>query len=380
MNQNLSRGQSIGLGLLVLAILVVASSGLLALANKQGLWADHTEVTVGFAEVNDIYPGTPVRLRGLEVGQVVAMEYPELEGAEAWVRVRLKIKKEYADRLNADASAQIQSTGLLSGKVIALAAGDPRLGPLIGSELRTGKSDSWAETAAKLNEVADETRQLLHGIRAGQGTVGKLLQDEALYQDLKGLAKDSRTMVQEAQGAVQRVESQVSNVERFVEDGRETLRSTRSTVDGVNQSWLGRQFLDNATQTLVRPRHRREAVTYATSDLFESGTAILTDPGRAHLAEVVKWLKSNHPSEADVVVAALCDPEDYRQTASSALELTRKQSETVVEFLKSQGAHKISWVSKRKFTALGLGQGPSPAVEPTTLPPSYLQVLLFTPQ
>src|SRR5205823_1757311 len=77
---------------------------------------------------------------------------------------------------------------------------------------------------------------------------------------------------------------------------------------------------------------RREAMSYNTADLFEPGTAILTDTGRTHLAAVVGWLSGVRNDKADVVVAALCDPNDRAQTSASAYELTKKQGEAVVEF------------------------------------------------
>jgi hypothetical protein len=95
---------------------------------------------------------------------------------------------------------------------------------------------------------------------------------------------------------------------------------------------------------------------------------------------VVEWLRGGHHKDAEVVVAALCDPNDATQTPASAGELTKKQAEAVVEFLKGHGAHKMGWWSRRTMTPLGLGTGPSPVVEKDPLPPSYLQVLLFTPQ
>ena len=137
---------------------------------------------------------------------------------------------------------------------------------------------------------------------------------------------------------------------------------------------------------LVRPTCRREAVNYNTVNLFEPGSAIMTDEGRTHLMYVVKWLKAVENDRAEVVVTALCDPNDRTQTSASAAELTRKQAESVIEFCKAHGAHRIGWGSRigvrsgRSMTPVGLGFGPSPVVEKDPLPPSYVQVLLFTPQ
>ena len=42
--------------------------------------------------------------------------------------------------------------------------------------------------------------------------------------------------------------------------------------------------------------------------------------------------------------------------------------------------HKLGWVTRRKMTALGLGTAKPPVPEKEPLPPSCLQVLVFTPQ
>jgi len=64
--------------------------------------------------------------------------------------------------------------------------------------------------------------------------------------------------------------------------------------------------------------------------------------------------------------------------------LTRQQAEVVLGDLKARGVHKIGWVTRRKMTALGLGLATPPVAESgadkSPVPPSCLQVLVFTPQ
>jgi len=93
---------------------------------------------------------------------------------------------------------------------------------------------------------------------------------------------------------------------------------------------------------------------------------------------VAAWLKDVKNDKAEVVIAARCDPEDKTQTASSAGELTKKQAEVAVEFLKGQGVHKLGWWTRRKMTPLGLGMHDSPIRE--KLPASFVQVNLYLPQ
>jgi len=379
-SQTLSRWKAILLGSTVVALLAFAGYSLTRAANKNGLWAATAEVTVALPEAHDLAPGTPVRIRGVDAGKIVAIEYPDHDGDGAAVTVRMQIDAKYSSRLYADASAQVHSTGLLGGKVISIQPGNPKAGPLTDGRLAPKETPDIAMAAAKIGDTADEAKLLLKEVRTGNGTLSKLLQDDKLYTEMTGLAGDSRKMIRRADSAVGTVEEKSADVDKFVKDGRETLKSVKQGTDAVQKMPLIRSYVTDAAAILVRPDQRRELVTYSTADLFESDTAILTESGKDHLGQVAAWLKGLRNDKADVVVAALCDPGNVGQTPSSAGELTKKQSETVVEFLKGQKAFKTGLVSSRKVTPLGMGQGPSPVIEKGPMPPSYLQVMVFTPQ
>lgn len=379
MSQSLSRWQAALLGLVVLSAGGLAAVGLTKVASRQGLWAETTEVTVGFPEAHDLGPGTPVRVRGVDAGQVVAVEYPAADGPDAAVTVRLRLDAKLAARLFADATAQVQPTGLLGQKVIAVRPGTPAAGPLVDGRLKAAESPDVAQAAAKLAAVADEAAALLKEVRSGNGTVSKLLTDDELYRDLKGLAADSRTLVKKADGAVGTVEAEAGNVRTLVADGRETLRSVRQGTDAMQKLPLVRGYVEDPVALLARPDCRREAMSYNAADLFEPGTAILSAAGRENLAAAAAWVKGQ-PDKAEVVVAARHDPADKDQSPGSAAELTRKRAEAGAEFLRAAGATRIGWWSRRKATTVGLGSGPPPVPEKEPLPPAYLQVVVFTPQ
>jgi len=365
---------------MVFVAVALGAWGLIRIGGNQGLWAKTIEVTVAFAEPHDIAPGTPVRIRGVEAGQVVAIEYPESDGPGAAVTLRLKLDSKYASRLFADASAQIYSNGLLGSKVIAIQPGDPNTGPLTTGQLAGKPTPDLAQAAARISEAADEAKQLIHDVRAGQGSLGKLVTDDKLYTELAGLATDARGMVKRADLAVTNVETKTQDVDKFVKDGRETLRSVRQGTDAVQKLPIIRGYVEDAAALMVRPDCRKEAVAYNTVDLFEANTAILTEGGQKHLQNVANWLKALPNAKSEVVIVALCDPARTDRTPVAAAELTKKQSEAVMEYLKVQKAFRLSWISSRKVTPLGLGQGPSPVVETKPMPPSWVQVLSFTPE
>jgi phospholipid/cholesterol/gamma-HCH transport system substrate-binding protein len=407
MSHPLTRWQAALLGLVVVAALVLGSYGVARIADKQGLWADTIEVAVGFPEAHDITAGTPVRIRGVEAGQVVAIDYPDTDDPGVEVTVRMKLQSKYAARLYADASAAVHSSGVFGSKVIAVNPGSPAAGPLIGGRLRGIQSFNLDEAVAELRDTANEVkglakearetagevkrlasdvkltsteaRGLIKDVREGDGTFAKLVQDDDLYRDLKDIAGDAKTLVKRTDAALATVESEMAGLKGFVSDGRDTLRSVKQGTDAVAKLPIIRSYVEDANALLVRPAHERSRRVYNAADLFQANSAILTESGRTHLVHLANWIHSL-PAKAEIVVVAYHKPGDPDQTPASALEVTKKQSEVAVDFLKSRGAHKIGWVARRTMTPLGMGMNPSPVIEKEALPESNLQVLSFTPK
>jgi len=362
----LGRFRSALLGLTIMAAFGIACLALRQIGRGEGLWSSSFEATVGFAEVHDVAVGTPVRIRGMNAGQVIAIEYPDHDDKDAVVTLRLKLDSAYADRLYADAAASLHATGLLGSKVVAIAPGSPVAGPLRDGRLRATIEPDLAAAAAKFGAAAEEAERLLKDARSGQGTLGKLVQDDSLFNDLKALAKDGR--------------DEVKNVGAFVEDGRATLKSVRQGSDALGRMPLIRSYVaEDATVLLIRPKARRRAFTYNANDLFEPGTAIIAEGGKVHLNAIAAELLEVKDDDADVVVLAASDPNSKAVTLSGALELTLRQAEAVLDYFKVQGVHKTGVFARRKMTPLGLGAAASPVVEAAPLPLNYLQVLLFTP-
>lgn len=394
MSHSLTRFQAVVLGVVVVAALGMSGYGVARIADKQGLWADSVELTAGFPEAHDITPGTPVRIRGVDAGQVVAVEYPDHDGPGTLVTVRMRLQSKFANRVYADASAQVHGSGLLGSKVIAIQPGDPRRGPLADGRLRGVKPFDMNEAVAEVRDLAKEAKGsaaevkalakdaretvasakgVIDGVKDGNGTLGKLIRDDDLYEDArKLLARTDKTV-----GAV---EAEMGNLKGLVSDGRDTLRSVKQGTDALGKMPIVRSYVEDATAILVRPNMTRERSLYKSRDLFEPGTAVLSYDGAVHLNNLANGLKLNQTSGSEVVVAAFFDVDDRSQTAAAAQELTKKQAEAVVNHLKICGVHKMGWVTRRKMTPLGMGTAESPVVETAPLPPSRVEVIMFTPR
>jgi hypothetical protein len=310
------------------------------------------------------------------------------------VVLRLELRAQYAGRLYNDATAQLVSSGLLGSKVVAISPGNPASGPLASGEIRGLRPFNFETAAAELSDttrdvkglVADvkkltnEATELVKDVRTGDGTLGKLVKDDDLYRDLKGVARDAGQLLRRAEGAVSRVDGEMDNLKGFVQDGRDTLKSVKSGTDALGRLPIVRGYVEDATAILVRPAHKRERMTFAAADLFPPGTAVLSDTGKKHLAVVAGWV-AGQPEKGEVVVVAYADPADMAVPPPAARVVTKKQAEAVLAYLKGVGADKTGqWFSHRKSTSLGMGQEKPPVPETDSIPAANVQVLVFVPQ
>ncbi len=379
MSQSLSRWQAIMLGLVVVMALLLGGFGVARIAEKQGLWADSFEVTAGFPDAHDLVPGTPVRIRGVDAGQVVAVQYPDYDGPVAEVTVRIRLNTRYAERVYQDATAQIRGSGLLGPKIIAVHPGTPARGVTTG-HIRGVRAANLEEvvadarkTAEEVRSLAAEAKQLVHEVRTSNGTIMKLIQDDDLHRDAKAVL----TRTDKAIGAL---EGEVAGLHLFIQDGRDTLRSVKQGTDAIGKMPIVRSYVEDAAAILVRPAHHREMWYYSSHDLFDPNTALLHYDGQVHLNNLANLLKENRHKKSQVVVASFVDPTDKSLTPAAAHELAKAQAERVINHLRACEVHKLGMFSRRTMTPLGIGMSPNPVIEKQPMPATVVQVLLFTPQ
>ena len=351
MSRALTRLQAAVLGAAVLAGLGLGAWGLFRVGDRHQLWADTFTLQVGFPRLQGVGVGTPVRVRGVEAGVVTAVELPA-DAPDAPLTLRLQLDRRFQPLVFADASATLLQEGMIGAKVVEIDPGHREQGPV---------ADGGRITARPTVELADLLRQtqgLLADLRAGQGTLGKLVRDDAAYSEAVGALQDARKALERSQDAA---------------------ASIKQDADAIKRLPVVRSYVEDRAGLLLRPAHDRHRQWVPSQELFEPGRAVLTDAGRAKLDELAGWLNGLKPKKSDVVVAAYADPAGV-PSAAAGLALTQAQSEVVVAYLKDRHkVHKLGWVSSRDVKAIGLGTDPPPDNE-KGLPLSRVELIVFVPQ
>jgi phospholipid/cholesterol/gamma-HCH transport system substrate-binding protein len=343
MSRTLSWRQAVLLGSAVLLATGLGLFGLFAIGHRHGLWAPAFVLRVGFPGVQGVEVGTRVRVQGVDAGEVIAVDAPAEPGAP--VVLRLRIEQRFRDLIRVDAVAEIASEGVIGGKVI-----DIRPGSLAAQEIRENGMLA-ARPSTDLSDVLTEVRATLAALKEGQGTIAKLINDPQAYQDLVAAVKQ----------------------------GEQTLGSVQQGVDALKRLPVLRNYVEDPVALLVRPNAERNRQVFAAEDLFEPRRAVLTEQGRRRLDDLAPWLEGLKHQGSDVVVASFADPK--RTDPVIARTLTKQQSEAVCNYLtREHRVQKMSWVSSRKVTPLGLGVDASPIQDGDAVPADRIEVLVFVPQ
>jgi phospholipid/cholesterol/gamma-HCH transport system substrate-binding protein len=164
-------------------------------------------------------------------------------------------------------------------------------------------------------------------------------------------------------------------------EGRETLAAVKQDAEAIKRLPLIRGYVEDANAIIFRPDQSCDRRAYATDDLFEPNRSVLSESGKAHLNNLAPWLESNKASGTDMVVVSYADPASLDINGAAAQLLTQKQSEAVAAYLRDVlRAHRISWMSSRKITSLGMGTYPPPLPEKDILAPGRTEILVFSPR
>lgn len=187
----------VGLTLIAVAIFYVTGAG--SLGPKYRL-------TTYLPEVDGMKAGAPVDLDGIEIGNVESLTLtPHPEDKAHNIQLVLRIDKKFENEIRTDSTASLVTEGLLGDRYVSVTRGltgavIPQNGVIPGSS-----QVAMTEVIAHASALMDNLGVIVTQIQKGNGTVGKLVNDPALYNHLDETVAKVDNMVasiQHGQGTV----------------------------------------------------------------------------------------------------------------------------------------------------------------------------------
>lgn len=261
----------------IITVFAVVMAGLLvfAVGGAGGFFWQRYPLKTHFPNIATVKSGTPVRLSGIEVGTVTAIEFNGT-GADALFEVTKNVRPLITNR----SLAVIGAISMLGeGAVDITAAPDGTPIPDWGYVPSGVDGSSFAGLTSTANASLAETQRLVADLRAGKGSLGKLLTDDAAYRDLTEL-------VQAANRVADAVDHGRGSLGRLVNDPKiynELSASTAALNDVTGriargEGTLGRLLHDPAlAESATRATANLEAITARLNRGEGTAGKLLTD-------------------------------------------------------------------------------------------------------
>jgi phospholipid/cholesterol/gamma-HCH transport system substrate-binding protein len=260
-----------GAVLLVLVIFYVTGASGGALGPKYRL---HTFLN----EVDGLTVGAPVRVDGVEVGNVEQVIIAPLKPGQPPAKSRnieviMRIQKQYQEYIRSDSSAGLITEGLLGNRFVDIDRGFvgrvlQNEEELPGREERALRAvvERTADLMQDLGGISRQASQILDDIRTGHGSLGKFLVDETAYTHLN---------------------SSLGNLDRMMTDvmaGKGTMGKLVANDEIYNKAYSAAGRLDNVLETVQNQQGTIGKLLYS-PELHDSARAFLEN-GNGWLTDV----------------------------------------------------------------------------------------------
>jgi len=191
---------SVGFVLFVATVIVITS--LFFVGDGKNFVAARVDYIVRLPSAGGLKSGSHVLLGGVQAGSVTHIEFAQnLNSSD--VLATISLEKAYRERIREDSYASIESQGLLGDSVIHVKLGTAEKPVLpAGSTIRF-KPRAMIDTFAG-EEISESTGDLIRMITSvlgdiskGQGTLGQLLKNPDLYDNLNAFTKSMALLTQQ---------------------------------------------------------------------------------------------------------------------------------------------------------------------------------------
>src|SRR6266853_3330506 len=239
--QEKKRWAQLKVGLLAVSALALLAFLIFLMTSSKGLFKSRSEIYTYLDDSAAIAQGAPVRLNGITAGKVAGVNLSGLNEPNRIVRITMEVNNEFLPLIPVDSMAGIAAENLLGTKYINIKKGRSTETVKAGSEIKALDTpeiqdivQQGSTALAALQQILKRLDGIISSVEVGQGTIGKLLSDEELYQRLVAIASETQKVIatlNSDQGTL----GKLMHDDRLYEDVRGTAARINTLMDDLQQ-------------------------------------------------------------------------------------------------------------------------------------------------
>ena len=212
---HITRGAVVGIFIfLSVAIFVLA---VFTIGGQQKAFAKSISVKAIFHDIEGLQEGNNVWLYGVKIGTIKKIGFYGKDQVE----ITMNIIKSAQPHIPADAKAKIGTDGLIGNKIIIIYGGTMQETVTDNSYLQsetTISSDDILETLQANNKnllsITNDLSVVSKSIRDGEGTIGKLIKDPSVADDLNSTIKNFEVVSANSEKTIARLNTYVAGLNK----------------------------------------------------------------------------------------------------------------------------------------------------------------------
>ena len=198
------RWSQLKVGIVSLSAFVILFVLVFLLTSTRGIFQHNVLLRTYMDDASGMADGTIVRLNGITIGYLDKIRLTNSRDPKRSVEFNMLIDKDYLSQIPVDSVATIAAANLLGDKFINITKGQDSRHVNAGDEIRSLEGQDIPELLAQtanimgsLQKIVGRLDNLLAGVEAGQGNIGKLLKDEEFYTRLNGIEAEAQQLLKD---------------------------------------------------------------------------------------------------------------------------------------------------------------------------------------
>jgi phospholipid/cholesterol/gamma-HCH transport system substrate-binding protein len=181
--------RTIIVGVFILVGIIFLILGILMIGNVHETFKNKIEVVTLFDDVNGIQKGNNVWFSGVKIGTVNNVQFY----GKSQVKIIMKIETKVQQYIRKDSKVKISTDGLIGNKILVIYGGtdaynEVEEGDTLGVE-KSFTSEDMINTLQENNKnflaITNDFKIISKKLANGEGTVGKLLNDTTVYDNIE---------------------------------------------------------------------------------------------------------------------------------------------------------------------------------------------------
>lgn len=252
----MERAKFIKLGFFIIAGLALFLFAIFYIGGQQNLFTNTIMIYSDFETVSGLSEGSSVRYSGIQVGTVESIG---ITGVNK-VTVAMRIKSSEKQFIKTDSRILIASDGLVGNKIVNISKGsqdspEVKDGDFLPSETPAEIQDiidNLNESTKGAQKVAKEIAEIVTKVNEGEGTLGQLINNKSLYQNVDSLMNSYAAITGKINQIVYKVSGTIDQVSTEFSSFSVSLRNITGDIEQItaklnsNQSLVGTLLTDTA--------------------------------------------------------------------------------------------------------------------------------------